>query len=258
MILEDASAVRRYAESVLSNSRSAARYIERYFITHPDHALSASLKVTCKCLSWRYEGKVCHDRARTEILQQKRLYNITTSQDLKTISATCEGSHPEDRYKLQITLEGAEPAIECTCPAKEKEALCKHSLGLLLWRAGNLTEERLKRQIEGVGDPQQHLTDVDKISPAPGQHGAGQAQASEQATVAYQAAEMPTPPPVARTAAPGGKRRLPASFVKRLDQPAAKKGAAAGKKDTPVKPVTTVAAGPAQSGGKGQVSPLHT
>ena len=195
------------------------------------------------------------DRSRKEILQQKRLYNISTSKDGKTISATCEGSHPEDKYKLQIKLEGTEPVIECTCPAKEKEALCKHTLGLLLWRAGNLTEERLKRQTKAVGHLPQHPADASTAIPAAGHHGAGQATASEQATVAYQAAEAPTPPPVACPAATAGKRRLPASFAKRRDEPAAKKGSAS-QKETPVKPMAVDAASPAKARSKGQVSPL--
>ena len=196
----------------------------------------------------------CHDRARREILQQKRLYHISTSTDGKTVSAICEGSHPEDKYKLRITLEGIEPAIECTCPAKEKEALCNHSLGLLLWRAGNLTEERLRKQAECASHPQQHPADAIPSAAAAGQHEASQAPVSEQATIAYQT-EAPTSPAVASTAAKAGKRRLPASFAKRPVEPAAKKGRA-NKQETSPKHGPTVASSPAKARSRLQVRHL--
>jgi len=207
---------------------------------------------------------VCYDRARVEVLQQKRLFHINSSRDGKTISALCESSHPEDKYKLQIDLQGAEPAIQCTCPAKEKAALCKHSLGLLLWRAGNLTEERLKRQTRAITQPQEHLAAASTVADEAAHQDAILKRATdqaaiahqpadpptEQATVAYQAADAPMPPPLASTVATARKRRLPASFTKRPAEPVARKGKAA-LEASPPKEAAVDAGGPAK--GRGQV-----
>jgi len=207
---------------------------------------------------------VCYDRARVEVLQQKRVFHINSSRDGKTISALCESSHPEDKDKLQIDLQGAEPAIQCTCPAKEKAALCKHSLGLLLWRAGNLTEERLKRQTRAITQPQEHPAAASTVADEAAHQDAILKRATdqaaiahqaadpptEQATVAYQAADAPMPPPLASTVATTRKRRLPASFTKRPAEPVAKKGKAA-LKASPPKEAAVDAGGPAK--GRGQV-----
>ena len=163
------------------------------------------------------------------MLQQKRLYSITTSKDGKSVSATCEGSHPEDKYKVQIELGGEEPTVTCTCPAREKEALCKHSIGLLLWRAGNLADERLKQQTQASEASRQNAPDAG-LSIAPpnvGHQGVEEQMATDAGTIAYQATDtaspladaasppvaIASPPFVASTVARAGKRRLPASFL---------------------------------------------
>ena len=247
MTLDDVSGIRKYAEGVLSAS-SAARYVNRYGILS---CFRIQLTAHRNCSS--VEGLATlkahlRYRARTEILQQQRLYNISTSRDGKTISATCEGSHPQDRYNVIIELGEAEPVISCTCPAKEREALCKHCLGLLLWRAGNLTEERLRQRSEGNG-----LSSGQAASPL--QPGSTEAQTSaaglaekkdaDGATIAYEAADEPlaaaasTPPPVVSTVARAGKRRLPASFTARPQEPTPKRGKAkteAAPKETSASP----------------------
>ena len=197
------------------------------------------------------------DRARTEILQQRRLYNISTSRDGKTISATCEGSHPEDRYNVIIELGEDEPVISCTCPAKEREALCKHCLGLLLWRAGNLTEERLRQRSEGNGlSPGQAASPLQPGSTEapPSASGLAERKDADGATIAYEAADgrpaaaASTPPPVVSTVSRAGKRRLPASFTARPQEPTPKRGKA--KKDAAPKEAS---ASPGADKVKGQV-----
>ena len=196
-------------------------------------------------------------RARTEILQQRRLYNISTSRDGRTISATCEGSHSEDRYTVRIELGDIEPVASCTCPAKEREALCKHCLGLLLWRAGNLTEERLRQRSQVNG-----LSPSQAVSPSQPMNRQAQTSVSgmadredaDGATIAYEAADeasaaaATTPPPVISTVARAGKRRLPASFTARPQEPTPKKGKA--KKEAAS---TGASASPGADKVKGQV-----
>ena len=163
------------------------------------------------------------------MLHHKRLFSINTSKDGNSVSATCEGSHPEDKYKVQIELGGEEPTVTCTCPAREKEALCKHSIGLLLWRAGNLADERFKQQIQASEALRQGAQDAG-LSIAPpmvGHQGVEEQGATGADPFAYQAADTASPladaasppvapaspPPVASTVARAGKRRLPASFL---------------------------------------------
>lgn len=167
------------------------------------------------------------------------------------MSAVCEGSSPEDKYKLQIDLQHDEPSVSCTCPAKEREALCKHSLGLLLWRAGHLAEERLRKLTQASEPPKQHESAVSTPTGQQAQQGAGEGRVAEEATIAYQAADAPSVPPVARPAASVGKRRLPSSFAARPEQPAAKKGRA--KKEAAPKEGAVLSSSPVQTKSKGQV-----
>ena len=140
----------------------------------------------------------------------------------------CKGSHPEDKYKVTIELGGVEPVVSCTCPAKEREALCKHCLGLLLWRAGNLTEERLKQRSQGdevssgqTASPMQPASTQAQTSAS----GMADRTDTDGATIAYEAADgapaaaAATPPPVVSIVARAGKRRLPASFAARPQEP---------------------------------------
>ena len=71
------------------------------------------------------------------MLRQDRLKDIDVSGNGTTVTATASGSQA---YTVQLDLRTNPPSCNCNCPSGRgnPERVCKHSLGLLLWRCEQL------------------------------------------------------------------------------------------------------------------------
>ncbi len=71
------------------------------------------------------------------MLEGSKLFDVQDTGD-GTVQARCNGKGGKS-YEIHIKFEtfGSKhdwADIKCSCPAAQKEPLCKHALGLLLWR----------------------------------------------------------------------------------------------------------------------------
>ena len=72
------------------------------------------------------------------MLKQDRLKDIDVSSDGAVVSAVASGSQS---YTVELDLRTQPPSCNCNCPSGRghPDRVCKHSLGLLLWRCEQLS-----------------------------------------------------------------------------------------------------------------------
>ena len=77
-------------------------------------------------------------RGEAEVLKQNRLRDFNVSSDGAVVMAVASGSQS---YTVQLDLHTQPPSCNCNCPSGRghPDRVCKHSLGLLLWRCEQLS-----------------------------------------------------------------------------------------------------------------------
>ncbi len=77
-------------------------------------------------------------RGEAEVLKQNRLRDFSVSSDGAVVMAVASGSQS---YTVQLDLHNQLPTCNCNCPSGRghPDRVCKHSLGLLLWRCEQLS-----------------------------------------------------------------------------------------------------------------------
>ena len=77
-------------------------------------------------------------RGEFEVLKQNRLRDFDVSNDGAVVVAVASGSQS---YVVQLDLHKQPPSCNCNCASGrgQPDRVCKHSLGLLLWRCEQLS-----------------------------------------------------------------------------------------------------------------------
>ena len=77
-------------------------------------------------------------RGEAEVLRQDRLRDFNVSSDGSVVMAVASGSQS---YTVQLDVGKQPPTCNCNCPSGRghPDRVCKHSLGLVLWRSEQLS-----------------------------------------------------------------------------------------------------------------------